>query len=55
MCDGEDMHEAEVAADVDDIWHSSFVALPKFECTPAMKASVDVNGDRRQTERKTID
>jgi hypothetical protein len=39
--DVEDMHEAEIAADIDDIRYDSFVSLPQLEGAPPMQAAVD--------------
>ena len=55
VSDGKDVHKAEVAADVDDVWDGSFMPFAKFESAPAMHASVNVDGKRRQTESEAID
>ena len=55
MCDVEYVHEAEVATDADDVWHSTFVSLPQFVGAPAVQAAIDVDAYCRQTEGEGID
>ncbi len=53
--DGEDMHEAEVAADVDDVGCGAFVAYAQLGGAPAVKPPIDVDAERGQAEREDID
>lgn len=41
--DGEDVHEAEVATYIDNVWHNAFVAFAQLQCTPSMEAAIDVD------------
>lgn len=51
----EDVHEVEIAADIDEVWHYPLVLLAKFYAAPAMYATIDECAERRQTERKDQD
>ena len=53
--DGEDMHEAQITTDVNDIRHSAFVAFAQLEGTPAMQPSVNENAKGGQEESEEID
>ena len=53
--DVEDVHEAEVAADVDDVGHGALVALAQLNGTPPVDAAVDVDAQCWHTEGEDID
>ena len=55
VSDGEDVHQAEVATDVDNVGNDAFVSLAKLESAPAMKAAIDEDAQSWQTECKDID
>ena len=55
VCDVEDVHEAEVAADVDDVGHGALVALAQLNGTPPVDAAVDVDAQGWHTEGEEID
>ena len=50
----EDMHEAEVAADMYDVGYAAFVPFAQFECAPATNAAVDVDAQDWQAEREEV-
>ena len=53
--DGKDVHQAEVAADVDDVGCGALVALAELECAPAVKAAVDEGAQGGDAESEDID
>ena len=55
MCDVEDMHEAEIAADVDDVGNGSSMAQAQLKCSPATNATIDEDAQGGQTEGEEID
>lgn len=55
VADGEEVHQAEVATNADNIRDCPLVPLPKLECAPAMNAAINVDAENRQAEGKEID
>ena len=54
VCEVENMHEAEIAADIDDVGNGTLVALTQVKSTPLMYATVDIDAQDWQTEREEV-
>jgi hypothetical protein len=53
--DIEDVHQAKVAADVDDVGDGTLVTLSQLECLPFVSTPIDEDSQGWQTEREKID
>ena len=52
--DSENMHEAEIAADIDDVGNGALVTLAQLECSPTVHAAIDVDGQSGKAEGEEI-
>ena len=50
----EDMHETEVAANINNVGNGTLVALSQFECAPSMNAAVNEDAQGGQAKREEI-
>ena len=53
--DGEDVHEAQVAAYINNVGNSAFVPLAQLEAAPSVQAAVDEDAQCWQAKREEID